>query len=87
MNKVKIEKLKKYFEKQEEILMAFAFGSQAKNKCVRVSDWDIAIYLKPKKENPLSSENIKLHGLIEWEERNREYPEEDKIWGDLISLL
>ena len=35
----------------------------------------------------MSSENTKLHGIIEWEEQNREYPEEDKIWGDLIDIL
>ncbi len=87
MNKVKIKRLKKYFENQEEVLMAFVFGSQAKDKCTKVSDWDIAIYFKPKEEDPLSSENTKLHGIIEWEEQNREYPEEDKIWGDLIDIL
>ena len=87
MNKLKIKTLKKYFENQKEILMAFVFGSQIKTKCTKMSDWDVAVYFRPKKEDPLSSENTKLHGIIEWEEQNREYSEEDKVWGDLIDIL
>lgn len=44
-----IQKLKEYFEKRDDVLMAFLFGSQAKGYARRTSDWDIAVYLK--KEN------------------------------------
>lgn len=40
-----IQKLKDYFEKRDDIVMAFLFGSQAKGYARRVSDWDIGIYL------------------------------------------
>lgn len=42
----KIEKLKDYFEKRDDVVMAFLFGSQAKGYARRVSDWDIGVYLK-----------------------------------------
>ena len=60
MNKLKIKRLKKYFENQEEILTAFVFGSQIKTKCAKMSDWDIAVYFRPKKEDLLASNNDKL---------------------------
>ncbi len=83
-NQSKIKKLKKYFESREEILMAFVFGSQAKDVAVEVSDWDIAVYFKPKQDDHL---DVRFHGEVEWEEQGREYPEEDKVWGDLIDIL
>lgn len=54
--------------------MAFVFGSRAKKRLTKTSDWDIAIYFKP------------LTSTIEWE-NNRDYPNEDKIWGELIEIL
>lgn len=47
-----IEKLKKYFEKREDVVMAFLFGSRAKGEesFRENSDWDVAVYLS--RENP-----------------------------------
>lgn len=72
--KKKIKLLKEYFSRRSEVLMAFVFGSQAKKKAGKISDWDIAIYFQP-----CSKE-------IEWES-NRRYPQEEKIWSDLVELL
>lgn len=73
----KIEKLKKYFEKREDVLMAFLFGSQAKGKghIMYDSDWDIAVYFRPQKEE------------VEWEEYDREYPAENEIWGECTDIV
>ncbi len=47
MKKIKeIEKLKNYFKKRKDVLMAFLFGSQMKNLARKSSDFDIAILLK-----------------------------------------
>ncbi len=74
----KIELLKNYFSQKQDISMAFIFGSQSKvniqKNATALSDWDIAAYFKP------------FSHVIEWE-NNRNYPEEDKICGDLIEIL
>lgn len=41
-----LEKLKDYFNKKENVIMAFLFGSLSKGKVHRHSDIDIVIYLK-----------------------------------------
>lgn len=46
----KLEKLKKYFEEKENIILAFIFGSGAKGFEGEDSDLDIGVYLKDKKE-------------------------------------
>ncbi len=71
----KIQKLKTYFEKRDDIVMAFLFGSQATGRTMYDSDWDIAVYFKPVVEP------------VEWEEQNREYPEEDHVWNDCIDIV
>lgn len=43
----KIKQLKDYFKKHEDVVMAFLFGSQAKERAHAGSDWDIAVYFKP----------------------------------------
>jgi predicted nucleotidyltransferase len=48
--------LKEYFEKREDILMAFLFGSYAKAISHRESDVDIAVYFRPRS------------GFLEWAE-------------------
>jgi predicted nucleotidyltransferase len=45
-----ISKLHDYFEKIEEVSMAFVFGSWEKNQECIESDIDIAVYFKPKTE-------------------------------------
>ena len=42
----KIKLLKKYFEKKQEILLAFLFGSFAKGFQMKESDLDMGVYLK-----------------------------------------
>lgn len=69
----KVKVLKKYFEKKPSVILAFLFGSQAKNLEREISDWDIAVYFKPK-------EYLEL-------ETGLDYPRENKIWSDLIDIL
>ncbi|KKS38273.1 MAG: hypothetical protein A3G49_02425 [Candidatus Sungbacteria bacterium RIFCSPLOWO2_12_FULL_41_11] len=70
-----IRKLKEYFEKRDDVAMAFLFGSRAEDRRHSGSDWDIAVYFKPEVER------------TEWEEHNREYPEETRVWGDCVDIL
>ncbi|MBU1663315.1 nucleotidyltransferase domain-containing protein [Patescibacteria group bacterium] len=67
--------LKKYFQNRDDIIMAFLFGSRARNKEITGSDWDIAIYFKS------------LGKSLEWEDDEREYPEEEQVWNDCIDIL
>lgn len=41
----KIQQLKDYFAKRDDVVMAFFFGSQAKGYARTISDWDIGVYL------------------------------------------
>ena len=68
------KKLKDYFEKRDDVVMAFLFGSFAKGQEIYDSDVDVAVYFKPKTK------------AIEWEEDNF-YLEEDKIWRELENVL
>lgn len=74
MKEVKIEPLKQYFNKRQDVVMAFLFGSFVDKKQTRDSDIDIAVYFKL------------LSKMIEWEEK-RDYPQEDEIWADLVDIL
>lgn len=69
------QKLKEYFEKRDDVKMAFLFGSRVKGTARNVSDWDIAIYFTPVSDS------------IEWEESNRDYPAENEVWGACIDIL
>lgn len=68
-----IEALTQYFKKESSVLLAFLFGSRAKGRESGISDWDIAVYFHPK-------------DYLEFE-TEREYPDENRIWSDLIGLL
>ena len=68
--------LEKYFSHKPEVAFAFLFGSQAKNIAGGISDWDIGVYFKPQGT-----------GSVEWEETEKRYPQEDKIWNDLIDIV
>ena len=74
---IAINNLKDYFKKHEDVVMAFIFGSRARAKeNVRPgSDWDIAVYFTPQK------------GYLEWEEQDREYLIEDRVWSDCVEIL
>ncbi len=69
-----IRLLQEYFSKEPRVIAAFLFGSRAKKISGKISDWDIAIYFRPEGSS------------IEWEEE-RIYPEEERIWDNLIDLL
>ena len=69
-----IRKLKDYFEKRKDVVMAFLFGSFAKGQAVYDSDVDIAVYFKPEKQK------------IELEE-DKIYPGENQIWEDVEKII
>jgi len=73
MKKEKIKKLKEYFKGQDNILMAFIFGSQVEGRASKISDWDIGVYFKPKEYLELETE--------------RDYPNENEMRSDLIDIL
>lgn len=73
--KKEVKILSKYFSKNPDIFFAFLFGSQTKKIAGRLSDWDIAVYFKPQTQRE-----------IEWEETDKYYPQEDKIWNDLVDI-
>lgn len=72
-NKIKL--LSAYFSKRDDVIMAFVFGSYANKTAHQESDWDIAVYFKS------------ITGTVEWENKERQYPEEDRIWNDCINIL
>lgn len=71
-----LEKLKEYFKKRDDVVMAFLFGSRAKgeNYLHGDSDWDIAVYFQSKNGRP------------EWD-RNSNYPERSGVRDDLSKIL
>lgn len=70
-----IKSLNDYFEKRDDVLMAFMFGSYAKATAHRESDVDIAVYFRPKTK------------YLEWEEFDVKYDAEDEIWLAIERLL
>ena len=70
----KIELLKNYFSKQSDVSMAFIFGSYAKKRETSESDFDVAIYFKPRGK------------MLEWEEIE-DRADEDKIWSDIERII
>ena len=69
-----IQKLKDYFEKREDVSMAFLFGSQAKGTAHIGSDADVAVYFK-----------LPSH-YIEWEE-GKEYQNESEISNEVEHII
>ncbi len=65
----KIKLLKKYFEKKQEVLLAFLFGSFAKGFQMKESDLDIAVYFKNYHPTPSL-----LWQLKNQREKNNEFP-------------
>lgn len=76
MKRKQLLALKKYFSKRKEVLAVFLFGSQAKSIAGKISDWDIGVYFEPQ-----------ANKQVEWEETNKDYPQENKIWDDLVDIL
>ena len=70
-----VEKLGKYFEKRDDIVMAFLFGSWAKGHEGTESDIDIAVYFKPE------------NNILEWESADSQYESEREIWLDIERIV
>ncbi len=70
----KLPLLKNYFEKREDVLMAYLFGSYEKKTAGSESDLDIGIYYKPRGKS------------IEWEETNN-YQKTDEVWSDVETIV
>lgn len=70
----KLEKLKKFLDTRSDVLMAFLFGSYAKDLIHRESDIDIAVYFKPKGNE------------VEYEEE-KNYEGEDELWSEIEKIL
>ncbi|TSC61441.1 MAG: hypothetical protein G01um101448_1050 [Parcubacteria group bacterium Gr01-1014_48] len=73
----KIQKLKDYFARRDDIVMAFLFGSQMRGEgqTHRKSDWDVAVYFISTIPGPA------------WENTDHIYSAEDTVWGQLCDLL
>ena len=70
-----VEKLGNYFEKRDDIVMAFVFGSWAKGHEGTESDIDIAVYFKPE------------NNILEWESTDSQYESEREIWLDIERIV
>ena len=70
-----IKSLKRYFGKREDVLMAFLFGSGARNALTLDSDLDIAVYFTPKGRR------------VEFEDPDAHYRQEHDLWLDLERIL
>lgn len=62
----KLELLKKYFEKEESVLLAFLFGSYAEGREMVESDFDVAVYLNEKSKSQEKEEDIwsRVSGIL-----------------------
>jgi len=68
----KIEPLKEYFSKRKEVVMAFVFGSFARDQEMEESDFDVGVYFDPKK-------------LPKNEDKRFEV--ENKIWSEISDVI
>lgn len=66
-------RLKRYFQKRDDVALAFIFGSRASGRERAISDWDIAVYFR-------SEQGVEI-------ETSKEYPGEESIRRDLARLL
>jgi len=70
-----VEKLRNYFERKDDIIMAFLFGSWAKGHEGAESDIDIAVYFKPETD------------ILEWERTDSQYDSEGQIWLEIERIV
>lgn len=54
----KIQELKEYFAKRDDVVMAFVFGSRAEGRARKTSDWDIGVYFRNEEENRPQEQEI-----------------------------
>jgi predicted nucleotidyltransferase len=69
-----MDMLKNYFEKRQEVVFAYLFGSALRKNFRQQGDIDIAVYFWPAKD-------------IEWENFGKKYQYENKISLELERLL
>ncbi len=67
--------LRSYFEKQDNVEMAFIFGSWAKGTIGAESDVDVAVYFT------MSGD------FLDWEDPGSRFEGEDRIWSDVELIL
>ncbi len=70
-----VKRLRSYFEKRDDIVMAFLFGSWAKGHEGADSDIDIAVYFKPETN------------VLEWESTSSLYDGEKRIWLEIEGIV
>lgn len=70
----KLQKLKDYFTKRDDVSMAFLFGSYAKGTATKRSDADIAVYFKP------AGGKLELTADVD-------YPQESEVWSDVDKIV
>ncbi len=70
----KMQSLREYFDKRDDVAFAFLFGSAAKGRIRKEGDIDIAIYFRPEKD-------------IEWEAFDKTFEEERRIGIDMERLF
>lgn len=75
-----VANLKNYFEKRNDIVMAFLFGSYAKGRGHKESDVDIAVYFRPRSGVEVESKSYYNHESEVWSDV-------EKITGREVDLL
>jgi uncharacterized protein len=70
----KLQVLKQYFERSDDIAFAFLFGSAARGRIRKEGDIDVAVYFKPEKD-------------VEWEVFGKTFKGENRIGLDIARLL
>jgi len=70
----RLQVLKEYFEKSDDIAFAFLFGSASKGRVRKEGDIDVAVYFKPEKD-------------VEWEAFGKTFKTENRIGLDIARLL
>lgn len=69
----KIRKIRNYFERRDDVAMAFLFGSRAKGTATTRSDADIAVYFRPS------------GSALEWA-ADVDYPQESEVWSAVDAI-
>lgn len=59
-----LNNVKKVFENNEDVFLAYIFGSRATNEANLSSDYDFAVYLNPKDKNKISNTKLDLLAKI-----------------------
>lgn len=70
-----ISRLKDYFKRREEVLMAFLFGSWSKEQKGLESDMDIAVYFKPRAN------------ILELQDTEAYYETETQLWREIEKIV